>query len=117
MQYACFSCRKVFKQPSLKGASGHFVPSTQSKASQAKIKAVDASRFACPQCGNPMEIMGRNFKAPRHANQREWKKIKLLVQNGFRFFSSGYNGRNTYPEKFGELGAFLKKGKAKNIKD
>ena len=63
-----------------------------------------------------MESMGRNFKAPRQANEREWKKVEILIQNGFRFFSSGYNGRGTYPKTMGELDEFLRKRKTRKTK-
>ena len=109
MQYACFFCRKVFKQPDLKEASGHFVTAIQAHASKRKIREINQERFCCPECGKPMEIMGRNFRAPRKENKREWKKVELLVQKGFRFFSSGWEERGSYPKTLGELASFLQK--------
>jgi len=111
MQYACFSCRKVYKQPELRRVNGHFIPSVQTRASKKKIEEINQNRFNCPQCGKPMEIMGRNFKAPRKENKREWNKVEILLQNGFRFFSSGCEGRGTYPKTLGELKDFLRKKK------
>lgn len=32
-------------------------------------------------------MMGRSFKAPRHSDAKQWEKVRLLWENGFRFFS------------------------------
>ncbi len=36
-----------------------------------------------------MQYMGRSFKAPRRAAVRQWRKVELLIQQGYRFESLG----------------------------
>jgi DNA-directed RNA polymerase subunit RPC12/RpoP len=66
-QYACFSCRKAFKQPS----------------------SVTDATSVCPQCSRPMTMMGTAFRAPKQTNLNQWEKVRLLIEAGFRFNKDG----------------------------
>jgi tRNA(Ile2) C34 agmatinyltransferase TiaS len=66
MQFACFECRKSFKQ--------HMM-----------VSQLDKHEPTCPQCGDKMSMMGRAFKAPRNSDIKQWQKVELLVRNGFLF--------------------------------
>lgn len=86
MQFACFACRKSFKQ--------HMM------ASQ-----LDKHEPKCPQCGDKMSMMGRAFKAPKHTNIKQWRKVELLVKNGFLFNPKSHHGKR--PETLREAKAFV----------
>lgn len=69
MQYACFDCRKVFKQ-----AKSYFPTAQQ------------ASReHLCPDCSKPMNLMGTAFRAPRRNDFRRWRHVAELALKGFTF--------------------------------
>lgn len=40
----------------------------------------------CPDCGELMIVLGRDFHAPRREDRRQWRKIAMLVQAGVRAF-------------------------------
>ena len=62
--YACFHCRKAFKQ---------------------SFDNQHTERL-CPQCRQPMTNMGTDFKAPAQKEANQWRKIQLLAQAGVKFF-------------------------------
>lgn len=70
--YACFWCRKAFKQR----GSRH--------PSQFWIEAPDRP-FPCPDCKTPMVPLGRDFKAPPQRAKAEWLTIELLQSFGIIF--------------------------------
>ena len=80
-QYACFSCRKVFKK-----SSGN-----------------ESDRSLCPECSQPMAFMGTAFRAPKQSNLDQWKKAELLIAAGFRFNKDG----GPKPRTLKDVPAFL----------
>jgi DNA-directed RNA polymerase subunit RPC12/RpoP len=87
MQFACLTCRKVFKQ------AVPYPPRGPQRNSER----------ACPQCGQPLKRMGVAFKAPRQSDVRGWRKVSLLIQNGFAFHSN----TGQYPTSVTELRAYV----------
>lgn len=83
MQYACFVCRKVFKKPSDK---------------ETRIE------YSCPECAEPLHMMGNAFRAPRCADESQWQKVQELVQAGILF----YRNSGARPKTLHEVPAFLK---------
>jgi hypothetical protein len=67
--FACFACRKAFKQR----GSGH--PSWNESLRS----------FPCPDCKSPMVPMGRDFKAPPCRAKAQWLKVELLQSFGVIF--------------------------------
>ena len=69
VHFACFACRKSFKQM---GSSNwdHEVPQRP---------------FPCPECKRPMVRLGRYFKAPRKHAVRKWREVEALYAAGARF--------------------------------
>ncbi len=63
--FACFNCRKAFKREVV------------------ILKAKNT--LTCPNCGGASYNLGRHFKAPKQMNIQQWKKVKFLFDNGFRF--------------------------------
>jgi hypothetical protein len=62
--YACFDCRKAFKQP-LKNL-------TAFETGRIKIWR-EVGVHLCPQCGSTMQSMGRKFKPPRQTDDAGWQ--------------------------------------------
>lgn len=62
----CFPCRKGFKK-----------------------RTRLSSPALCPQCGMAMVRMGPAFRAPRHGDAKEWRKVEALRRSGV-----GYGGRH-----------------------
>ncbi len=56
----CFTCRT-----SLKGRGG--------------------TGFPCNICGTPLVNLGRDFKAPKKNNLKQWRKVFLFHQKGYHF--------------------------------
>lgn len=96
LPYACFNCRKVFKQ-SLLGD----IPPKQRPASGEKII------IKCPQCGKIMHSMGRDFKAPKQNDLKQWKKVEILFEHGFADHSCGCDGPGYRPATLLEVDSFL----------
>lgn len=68
-------CRYAFS-----GYRTHFACLDDRRA--AKHPAGAAPR--CPDCGQPMVELGRDFHAPRRADRRQWRKVAMLVRAGVR---------------------------------
>ncbi|KZE75916.1 hypothetical protein [Paenibacillus elgii] len=90
--YACFSCRKVFKQTS--------------EYELSKIEAANR-QYKCPQCGEVMNNMGHDFQAPKQKDTKQWKKVEILYAHGFSYHTCGCNGPGYRPAKLNEVEAFL----------
>ena len=86
MQFACFACRKVFKQI----------------VSQ---KSQEEHHQSCPQCGGRMWLAGRAFRAPRNSDVKQWRTVEALIKGGVLFH---YNsGRR--PKVWREVAPFLER--------
>ncbi|WP_240420783.1 hypothetical protein [Paenibacillus periandrae] len=91
--FACFTCRKVFKQTS----------------DLELIKTEIRNRkFRCPQCRGIMKDMGHDFKTPRQDNLKQWLKVELLYNNGFTYHSCGCGGPGYRPAKLSEVTEFIR---------
>jgi len=75
-QFACFECRKVFKQDT--------------------GRALDVLK--CPNCRGTLTLMGKTFRAPRRQDGKQWKKVELLARNGVVFWSGGHRLPDTLSE-------------------
>jgi len=85
MSWACFDCRKSFKCNSI-----------------------------CPDCGKDLNCMGNAFKAPRKNNLKQWKKVKLLFENGIRFYKDSYI---TMPKTYAQAKVFVKEKREREKKN
>jgi predicted amidophosphoribosyltransferase len=61
--HVCLACRKSFKKPA------------------------SPSPRPCPECAQPLVQLSRKFKAPRVRDIDQWKKVALLIEHGFLFYS------------------------------
>jgi hypothetical protein len=91
--FACFACRKAFKQRGSGHPSGNEI-----------LRA-----FPCPDCKSPMVPMGRDFKAPPRRAKDQWIKVELLQSFGIIFevpvMESG--GPGVRPGKLSEAVPYL----------
>lgn len=98
--FACFSCRKVFKQERHAEA-----PAGSAITNQREHK--------CPQCGVPMADMGLDFKAPKMGDTKQWQKVKILFDHGFTFHSCGCCGPGFRPAELKDVYAFIEGQRSK----
>lgn len=88
--YACFHCWKSFH--------------ATMEWDRTKRRCVE---FLCPECKQPMHSMGLDFKAPRKHDVQQWRKVKMLCDNGFTYNSCGC-GSGCRPKRLSEMDAFLR---------
>jgi hypothetical protein len=88
---ACFNCRKSFKRNLQRDKEGNTI--------QPK----------CPDCGKETKMMGRKFKSPTKSDDKQWKKIEILIQAGFRVGAHGVPELGRYPDKLDQVPDFIRK--------
>lgn len=90
--FACFACRKSFKQP----GSGH-------------VLSQHLRPFPCPSCKEEMVPLGKDFKAPPARDRAQWLKVELLYLFGITFEppAESTGGPGPRPAKLNEVVAFL----------
>jgi DNA-directed RNA polymerase subunit RPC12/RpoP len=93
--YACFECRKTYKRRLL---------SDIVRKDDIELELKEAK---CPQCGNLMANMGKDFEAPKKGAVKEWEHIKRLYSVGITFHSCGCNGPGYIPNTTESLIAYL----------
>lgn len=84
--YACFSCRKMFRKERFND---------------------NVIEHLCPQCRQPMENMGLDFKAPPNKDSEQWRVVKLLASHNIRYHSCGCSGPGYRPRRLKEVPGFL----------
>lgn len=83
--FACFTCRKSFKQDPLNESLPH----------------------VCPECSGALRDMGRNFRPPKKAAKNAWEVARRLYEAGFRFFGSDSHSDSALPTSLREVGQFI----------
>jgi len=73
----CVYCEVVFK------AHGANIPFKDLEITFAVTEGKEepGQHGKCPNCGKQMEVVSRDFKAPKKGN-RQWKILRRLSQNG-----------------------------------
>src|SRR5688572_29203641 len=94
--FACFKCRKAFKQPNA-------VDLPKEERTGKRERRV----VGCPQCNEPMHDMGHAFRAPKQDALKEWQTVELLFRNGIRFEYFGWCGPGYRPSTMREVKPFL----------
>jgi uncharacterized protein (DUF433 family) len=72
--WVCFECRKMFKRP--------FRVENDGAHPKAPVRP-----YVCPQCREPMINMGMYFEPPRQDDLAGWKKMRLLADFGYFFYT------------------------------
>lgn len=94
--FVCFDCLVSFKRPASKGA-----PSDSAHRIDSEIEHI------CPNCGNKLHFMGRQFRPPKKSANNSWYVIKELWNAGFRFIGNGSHTGARLPEKKSEVEVFI----------
>ncbi|HEX8312392.1 MAG TPA: hypothetical protein VF614_13810 [Chthoniobacteraceae bacterium] len=104
LQHACFQCCKVFKLAYQ--TKRHLRAAWLSRRLSGRQPSSEFQEppHVCPECGGPVEMMGRAFRAPRTNNSDGWRRVALLVQAGYRFFS--YSS-GSYPSNLRGIREFI----------
>ncbi len=89
--HVCLSCRKSFKK---------------SHSEQPRL---------CPDCQQPLILLSRNFSAPKTNDEKQWKKVAFLIEQGFLFqhvYQNEWGGQYAaYPKTLAEASEFVVKYK------
>jgi len=105
LQHACFNCRKSWKKE---------IPDvfweTYTEKEELQVK------YPCPECGKTLNVMGKNFRAPKKEKIKEWKVVEKLFRNGFRFMENGHRKSPDLPTKISEIKDFLKENPNHSLK-
>ena len=101
--FACFRCRKMFRQPSLAD-----LPETRRPATG------EPRVVPCPECYGAMHNLGRDFKAPRQSDLKQWKKVEILLRHGFSYHSCGC-GPGPRPAALRDVPAFLAEHEPRSV--
>jgi hypothetical protein len=101
--FACFSCRKVFKQTNRIELPDHL-----------KIPLGEKRVCKCPQCGQEMADMGIHFKAPKMNKVKQWQKVRILYEHGFTFHGCVHCGPGYRPAELRQVEEFIAGAKSKS---
>lgn len=126
--FACFSCRKAFKQPSIvdyldsrglgyvfKQLELHWANKKMLKMREKEMghrlddlqEEYRKASHKCPECKNEMIDMGLDFKAPRQSNAKAWKTLLGMFHVGHAFHTCGCDGPGWIPKSTGEYRNYL----------
>lgn len=94
--YACFECRKTFKRRLIYDIDRD-------------KQANDSAIAKCPQCGNLMANMGKDFEAPKQRDVKAWKHIQSLYKADVTFHSCGCTGPGYIPKDTEALVTYLER--------
>ncbi|GBF06328.1 hypothetical protein DAERI_080119 [Deinococcus aerius] len=110
--YVCFNCRKQFRKPF---ATISKVDLSEREIS--KFQGVDAEGFSypCPQCGQELQLIGKNFRAPKQGDLKGWAIARQLVQAGFGYGAGWAKGSPTgpHPTRLKDVPAFIERNRRK----
>ncbi len=90
--YACFKCRKTFKRRLMWDIN------------RGDERTVEAK---CPQCGELMANMGKDFASPKKNDVKQWQHIQNLYAVGIAFHSCGCTGPGYIPNTTEKLVSYL----------
>jgi hypothetical protein len=101
MSFACFVCCKSFKR-------------------EFNLSKGCPETLICPNCGGKAINLGRHFKPPQETDKKQWKKVRFLVDHGFRF-QKVYDKDNAglhipYPETLEQAKEFVDRWKQYALK-
>jgi len=83
--HACFDCRKSWKRS-------------------------EDHPHRCPECGGPLALMGRSFRAPANRKLDQWEKVRRLWSAGFRFWSCrSFPDAEPYPDDLRDVDSFIRR--------
>jgi len=116
--YACFACRKAFKQPpigdwlAVRGRGfayqelrrlWSYQRGLERREEELGVRLSDLEAeyrdavHRCPECGDGMIDMGLDFKPPRQADVKAWRRLQGLYRVGHVFHTCGCDGPGFIP--------------------
>lgn len=126
--YACFLCRKAFKQPPIedyldsRGRGYVYQQLRQLWASKKMLKLREqelgyrlsdleeeyrnATR-KCPECSSEMIDMGLDFKPPKQSDAKAWKTLQGMFRVGHAFHTCGCDGPGWIPKSTSDYRNYL----------
>jgi hypothetical protein len=138
--YACFACRKAFKQPPI---GDYFAAAGQNRNSYAELAELwsvgsrddferrqqqlgmrlaeleaeyGAAIRKCPDCSQPMIDMGLDFKSPRRSDTRAWRTLQGMYRTGHAFHTCGCNGPGWIPKSSADYKRYLDSHRSDYVK-
>ncbi|WP_412027285.1 hypothetical protein [Deinococcus yunweiensis] len=73
---------------------------------------IGSTKYLCPNCGQSMTPVGKNFRAPSKDDREAWEVARLLVDAGF--IHDYTRGGMTYPTRVKDVPAFLEQHRQKS---
>lgn len=101
--FVCFACRKQYRA---RGSEGAIARVWSAQHERFEHRAQTRANVACPQCGETLQALGRDFKAPRWRDRRQWLKVELLWRFGY-VYAMGWEGPGERPQRLSDAPAFL----------
>lgn len=126
--YACFSCRKAFKQPPIDDyldSRGRGYVYKQLRQLWASTKVLQLrehelghrlsdleeeyrnATHKCPECGGEMIDMGLDFKPPKQSDAKAWKTLQGMFCIGHAFHTYGCDGPGWIPKSTSDYRSYL----------
>ena len=129
--FACFACRKAFKQPPFEDflafrGIGYVYEQLEQVSFHKKTLAVREQELGhrladlralrqqyrneirlCPECGDEMIDMGLDFKPPRQSDAKAWKALHGMYRVGHVFHTCGCDGPGWIPKSKSEYDHYL----------
>ncbi|QWP77451.1 hypothetical protein J5226_03320 [Lysobacter sp. K5869] len=109
--FVCFACRKQYRLRGSEGASARVWSASLGRFEHRSGKREDA---ACPQCGETLQALGHDFKAPARRDRRQWLKVELLWRFGCGY-AMGWDGPGERPRRLsGAVEFLIRRGHSEN---
>jgi hypothetical protein len=127
--FACFSCRKAFKQPPIEdyfAVQGRHQYAELARVWRESVREGQRQRteelgleleafereyrettHKCPACGRPMIDMGKDFKPPRQSDVKAWRVMHGMYTTGHTFQTCGCNGPGWIPKSRSDYRSYL----------
>lgn len=126
--FACFSCRKAFKQPPIEDyldSLGRGYVYKQLRllwANKTLLQLREAelghrledleeeyrnATHRCPECSGQMVDMGLDFKPPKQSDSKAWKTLQGMYRVGHAFQTCGCDGPGWIPKSTSDYRRYL----------
>jgi hypothetical protein len=126
--YACFSCRKAFKQPPISDwlavrGRGYIYDELillwsykrglerREEELGVRLSALQdeygSATRTCPECQSPMIDMGLDFKPPRQTDEKAWRLLHGMYRAGHEFHTCGCMGPGFIPQSTADYRQYL----------
>jgi hypothetical protein len=126
--FACFACRKAFKQPPIsdwlavrgRGFAYDELSRLWSHKSTLERREFELgfrlsdleaeyrnAAHRCPECNEPMIDMGLDFKPPRQSDEKAWRNLFGMYRIGHVFHTCGCDGPGYVPQSTADYRHYL----------